>query len=71
MQEKKNFFKGVGWGGGGGGGGGCGGHEHKSSHILCTRHIVTTSSTKPYSLMKTFLTVIKIEGIVALTIKGR
>ena len=36
-----------------------------------TRHIVTTSSTEPYSHMKIFLTVFKIEGIVALTIKGR
>ena len=40
-------------------------------YILYTRHIVTTSSTKPYSLMKIFLTVFKIEGIVALTIKGK
>ena len=29
-----------------------GGYEHKSRHILYTRHIVTTSSTKVYSLMK-------------------
>ena len=57
---------------GGGGGGGEGGqaYEHKSRHILYTRHIVTTSSTEPYSLMKIFLTVFKLEGIVALTIKG-
>ena len=45
--------------------------EHKSRHILYTRHIVTTSSTELYSLMKIFLTVFKIEGIIALTIKGR
>ena len=30
-----------------------------------------TSSTEPYSLMKIFQTVFKIEGTVALTIKGR
>ena len=59
-----------------GGGGGCweeGGSydEHKSRYILYTRHIVTTSSTELYSLTKIFLTVFKIEGIVALTIKGR
>ena len=47
------------------------GYEHKSRHILYTRHIVTTSSTEPYSLMKIFLTVFQMEGIVALTIKGR
>ena len=47
----------------GGGGGGGGVYEHKSRHILYTRHIVTTSSTEPYSLMKIFLTVFKIEGI--------
>ena len=33
--------------------------------------IVTTSSTEPYSLIKISLTVFKIEGIVALTIKER
>ena len=62
------------WGGGGGGGGrgrGEGGYEHMSRHILYTRHIATTSSTKSYSLMKIFLTVFIIKGIVALTIKGR
>ena len=48
-----------------------GGYEHKSRHILNSRNIVTTSSTEPYSLMKIFLTVFKIEGIVALTIKER
>ena len=58
----------MGWGGGGGGGGG---YEHKSRDILHIRHIVTTSSTDPYNLMKIFLTVFKIEGIVALTIKER
>ena len=47
------------------------GFEHKSRHILYTRHIVTTSSTEPYSLMKIFVVVFKIEGIVALTIEGR
>ena len=62
------------WRGGGGGGTGCwvgGGYEQKSRHILYTRHIVTTSSTESYSLMKIFLTVFKIEGIEALTIKER
>ena len=54
----------------GGGGGGGRGYEHKSRHILFHTQD-TTSSTKPYSLMKIFLTVFKIEGIVALTIKGR
>ena len=55
--------------GGGSGGGGC--YEHKSRHIThTTRQIVTTSSTEPYSLMNIILTVFKIEGIVALTIKG-
>ena len=54
------------------GGGGRGeGYEHKSRHILYIRHIVTTSSTEPYSFMKIFLTEFKIEDIVALTIKGR
>ena len=52
-------------------GGGRGEYEHESHHVLYTRHIVTTSSTEPYGLMKIFLTVFKIEGIVALTIKGR
>ena len=47
------------------------GYEYKSRRIFYTRHIVTNSSTEPYSLMKIFLTVFKIEGIVALTIKGR
>ena len=46
-------------------------NEHNSRHIFYTRHIVTTSSTEPYSFMKIFLTVFKIEGTVALTIKGR
>ena len=46
-----------------------GGYEDKSRYILYTRHIVTTSSTERYKLMKIFLTVFKIEGIVALTIK--
>ena len=55
-------------------GGRGGGYEHTRHHILYTRHIVTVSPTEPYSLMKIFLTVFKIEkieGIVALTIKGR
>ena len=39
--------------------------------IFYTQDIATTSSTEPCSLMKIFLTVFKIEGIVALTIKGR
>ena len=56
-KSRKNIFEGGGLGGGGGGGGG--GYEHKSRHILYTRHIVTISSTKPYSLMKIFLTVFK------------
>ena len=43
----------------------------KSRHILYTRHIVTTSSTQPYTLMKILLTVYKVEGILALIIKGR
>ena len=56
---------------GGGGGGGGGGNEHeKEPHIFYTQHIVTISSTKLYSLMKIFLMVFKIEGIVALTIKA-
>ena len=55
----------------GGGGGGGWRYEHQSRYILYTRHIVTTSSTEPYSLMKIFLAVFKIEGIVALTIKER
>ena len=33
--------------------------------------IVTTSFTESYGLMKMFLTEFKIEGIVAVTIKGR
>ena len=68
-KKKISFFF---WRGGGGGGGGGGGrYKHKSCHILYTRHIVTASSTEPYSLMKIFLTVFKTEGIVALTIIGR
>ena len=54
-----------------GGGSEGGGYEHKSRHILYTRHIVTTSSTERSSLIKIFLTVFKIEGAVALTIKAR
>ena len=55
----------------GGGGVGGGGYVHKSHHILYTIHIVTTSSTEPYSNMKIFLTVSKKEGIVAFNIKRR
>ena len=75
-QAKKSHQK-V-WGGGGGGifFGGGGEVENmntrdKSSHILYTRHIVTISSTEPYSLMKIFLMVFRTDGIVALTIKKR
>ena len=46
-------------------------HKSKEPPYLYTKHIVTTSSTELYSLMKIFLTVFKIEGIVALTIKER
>ena len=42
-----------------------------SPHISYTRHVVTISSTELYSLMKIFLTVFKIEGAVALIVKGR
>ena len=52
------------------GGGGGYEYEHNSRHILYTRHIVTTSPTEQQSLMKIFLTVFKIEGIVAISIKG-
>ena len=62
------FFLGGGRGVGGRGGQG---YDYKSRYILYTRHIVMTSSTEPYSLMKIFLTVFKIEVIVALTIKGK
>ena len=55
------FF--FGGGGGGGGGRGYGRYEHESRQILYTRHIVTTSSTEPYSFMKIILTVFKIESI--------
>ena len=74
-ESKSRIFFFVGGGGGGGGlwgGGGGGEYQYKSRHILYTRHIVvSTSSTEPYSLMKIFLTVFKIEGIVALTIKEK
>ena len=43
----------------------------RAAIFFYTRHIVTTSSTVPYSVMKVFLMVFKTEGIVALTIKGR
>ena len=68
----------CGRGGGGGGGGvfrvwGREGEDMntRAAIFFYTRHIGMTSSTEPYSLMKIFLTVFKIEGIVALTIKGR
>ena len=58
----------------GGGGGGC--EERvdmntKAAIYFYTRHIVTASSTEPDDLMKIFLMILKIEGIVALTIKRR
>ena len=57
----------------GGGGGGNEGDMNTRAAIFYTQetNIVMTSSTEPYSLMKIFLTVFKIESIVALTIKGR
>ena len=69
------FYLGRG-GGGGGGVRGEGGqvavrYEHQSPHIFYTQHIVTISTTELHGLMKKFLMVINIEGIVALTIKGR
>ena len=70
-SKSRNFFFFAGVGGGGGAQGEERGFQHKSRHILYTRHIVKTSSTVPHSLMKIFLTVFKIEGIVTLTIKGR
>ena len=54
-----------------GGGGVRGGYEHKRRHVSCTRHIVMNCSRELYSLIKIVLTVFTIEGIVALTIKGR
>ena len=42
-----------------------------SPHIFYTLHIVTISVTELYSLMKIFLIVFKIVGIVALTKPGR
>ena len=58
--------------GGGGGGGGSEEAMNTRAAIFYTqdRHIVT-SSKEPYSLMKIFQTVFKIQGIVALTIKGK
>ena len=73
-SRKYIFF----WRGGGGGGGG--GvqmparyeHErHTAPIFFYIQGIVTISSTELYSLMKIFLMVFKIEGIVALTFKGR
>ena len=54
-----------------GGGGGGNMNIEGSRHILYIRHIVTISSTEPYSLMKIFLMIFKPEGIVALTNKGK
>ena len=51
--------------------GGWRGKRGKQPFFLYTRHTVITSSTEPYSLMKIFTMVFKIEGIVALPIKGR
>ena len=68
-KSRRIFFFFFGGGGGGGGGGGEGSsykrYEHESSHILYTRHIVTTSSTELYSFMKIILTIFKIESIAA------
>ena len=70
------FFFFFGGGGGGGGGGGmrgdvARGYEHESRHILYAQHTFMTSCTKLCSLVKKFLMVFKIEGIVALTVKGK
>ena len=43
----------------------------RATIFFCTRHIIPTSSIESCSLMKIFLTVFKIECMVALTIKGR
>ena len=64
----------VGGGGGGGRGGGRGGEFEEedmntnATIFFYTRHTGMTSSTEPYSLMKIFLTVYKIGGIVPLTL---
>ena len=47
------------------------GYEHKSRHTFLYKTHCMTSSKEPYSLVKIFLTVFKIEGIVALAIKER
>ena len=52
-------------------GGGRADMNTKAAIYFYTRHIVTASSAEPDDLMKIFLMVFKIEGIVALTIKGR
>ena len=62
-KEKKFFLC--------GGGGEGGGELNTRATIFYIRHTGTTSSTEPYRLIKIFLMVFKIEGIVALTIKGR
>ena len=63
-NPEKKYFWGV-------GGDVAAGYEHVSRHIFYTQHIVRTSSTELYSLVKIFLMVFEIEGIVALTIKKR
>ena len=47
------------------------GYANMSHHIFFIVLHYTTSCTELYSLMKIFLMIFKIEGIVALTIKGR
>ena len=64
------FFWGEGWVEVGVGGGRAD-MNTKAAIYFYTRHIVTASSAEPDDLMKIFLMVFKIEGIVALTIKGR
>ena len=79
-ESKSRIFFIFFFGGGGGGGGrerergGVGGGEDITTRVAIffyTRHIIMTSFTEPNSLMKVFQTVFKIEGFVALPIKGR
>ena len=79
-SKSRIFFIFFFWGGGGGGGGereregAWGGGEDITTRVAIffyTRHIIMTSFTEPNSLMKVFQTVFKIEGFVALPIKGR
>ena len=49
---------------------GAGDMSTRPPHFL-SAHVVITSSTEPYSLMKISLAIFKTEGIVALTIKRR